>query len=224
MASDSAPDTASPSRAAGAEKTPPRILIYLLRRDLRLNDNPIFSSEVTKAFATATDEQQRQSGGEGNGVSIQKPRYTHFLPLYVFPAQHVEVSGFLREKSPSDERAIRNPYPPARSQVGNFWRCGPHRAKFMAESVWDLKTSLQDVGSDLVVRAGLVEDVISDAVRWVSEQESEGEGGKAEVAGVWMTRDEAAEEKQEERAVRRVVEKKGIEFRTFQDEKYYIDE
>ena len=72
--------------------TSPRVLIYLLRRDLRLADNPIFN-DVSRTF--------QQS---------QHP-YTHFLPIYVFPAQQIEVSGFLSSDSE------RSPFPEARSNV-----------------------------------------------------------------------------------------------------------
>lgn len=189
-------------------KSPPRILIYILRRDLRLHDNPILATEVAKAFSS-----------DSPGT-----KYTHLLPIYVFPAQHVEVSGLLRKST--EEEHVKNPYPPARSQVGGFWRCGPHRAKFLTESVWDLKKSLKDVGSDLIIRAGLVEDVVGDALDWLSsknEKESSSDGAP-KIAGVWMTKDESVEEKREERSLRQLLEKRGIDFETFQDEKYYVDE
>lgn len=49
------------------------ILIYLLRRDLRVSDNPILH-----AFSTREDH-----------------GFTHLLPLYVFPAQQLEAMGFI---------------------------------------------------------------------------------------------------------------------------------
>ncbi|KAI4092892.1 MAG: hypothetical protein LQ344_003257 [Seirophora lacunosa] len=49
----------------------PRVLIYLLRRDLRVADNPILN-EVSKV----TQQSQRP--------------FTHFLPVYVFAAQQIE--------------------------------------------------------------------------------------------------------------------------------------
>ena len=61
-----------------------RVLIYLLRRDLRIADNPIFS-EISKL-----------------GNQSQKP-FTHVLPVYVFAAQQIEVGGFIEDaeqKSP----------------------------------------------------------------------------------------------------------------------------
>ena len=73
---------------------PNRILIYLLRRDLRLADNPIFH-ELARLN------------------SQSKKPFTHLLPVYVFPAQQVEVSGFVADGESS-------PYPEARSKVGGF--------------------------------------------------------------------------------------------------------
>ena len=170
-----------------------RVLIYLLRRDLRLADNPVF------------DEIARLS------QQSQCP-FTHLLPVYVFPAQQIEVSGFL---SSADERC---PFPEARSQLGGFWRCGPLRAKFLAESVWDLKSSLEHVGSGLTIRVGLVGQTVEALLRDLNAT------GDVEVYGVWMTSEEGSEEKREERDVRNAVEAAGKEFRLWKDEKYFMDE
>ncbi len=93
------------------------ILIYLFHRDLRVTDNPILHRLATAEHG-----------------------FTHLLPVFVFPAHQMEVSGFIRDGSPS-------PYPEARSRVGRYWRCGPHRAKFVGETVWNLKQSLESLGS-----------------------------------------------------------------------------
>ena len=172
--------------------SPPRVLIYLLRRDLRVADNPVFH-EISKASHSSP------------------PPYTHLLPVYVFAAQQVEVSGFLRADSD------RSPFPEARSQVARFWRCGPHRVRFLAESVWDLKTALAAVGSGLEIRVGLVGQVIHELLVALKEQNTD-------IAGVWMTGEEGVEEKQEERDVKRVAAEMGTEFKVWVDEKYYIDE
>src|SRR2546423_1522969 len=139
-----------------------RVLIYLLRRDLRLADNPVF------------DEVARLS---------QQPQcpFTHLLPVYVFPAQQIEVSGFL---SSADERC---PFPEARSQLGGFWRCGPMRAKFLAESAWDLKSSLKHVGRGLTIRVGLVGQTGEALLRDLNAT------GESEVYGVRMKSEEASE-------------------------------
>ncbi len=172
--------------------SPPRVLIYLLRRDLRLADNPIFN-EIYKTF--------QQS---------QQP-YTYLLPVYVFAAQQIEVSGFLTSDT------VRSPFPEARSNAAGFWRCGPHRAKFLAESVWDLKQSLSRVGNGLEIRVGMIGQVINDLLEAFKNKSSE-------VAAVWMTDEEGVEEKREERDVKRAAEDAGIAFKLWIDEKYYIDE
>jgi len=171
----------------------PRVLIYLLRRDLRLADNPIFH-EISRL------------------TQQSKHPFTHLLPIYVFPAQQIEVSGFL--SSPDKQ----SPFPEARSPAGGFWRCGHHRAKFVAESVWDLKTSLQKNGRDLVIRVGMLGQVVKELLDSFTTSED------VEVTGVWMTNEEGVEEKREERDVRRAVEGAGKEFKLWTDEKYLIDE
>lgn len=170
----------------------PRVLIYLLRRDLRLTDNPILH-ELSKTF------QQSQNP------------YTHLLPVYVFPAQQIELSGFLS----SDNE--RSPYPEARSRVGGFWRCGHHRSKFLAESVWDLKKSLESVGSGLEIRVGMLGQVVADLLDAFKKE-------SIEVAGVWITEEEGSEEKKEERDVKKAAQGAHTDFQVWVDEKYYVDE
>lgn len=170
----------------------PRVLIYLLRRDLRITDNPILHE-----IAKLTQQSQHP--------------FTHFLPVYVFAAQQIEVSGFLY--SDSD----RSPFPQARSNAGGFWRCGPHRAKFLAESVWDVKKGLGKIGSGLEIRVGMAGQVIGEMLDAFNQ-------AGTEIAGVWMTEEEGVEEKREERAVRQAAESAQTEFKLWVDEKYYIDE
>lgn len=171
---------------------PIRILIYLLRRDLRLADNPIFN-ELARINSQS-----------------QKP-FTHLLPVYVFPAQQLEVSGFVKDGEGS-------PYPEARSQVGGFWRCGRLRSKFLAESVWDLKTDLENIGSGLTIRAGTVKDAVRSILDGYRDQEG------SEVHGLWMTKEEGWEEEYEERDAEALMRKEGKEFKRWVDEKYFVDE
>ena len=172
----------------------PRILIYLFRRDLRVTDNPILH-EISKSY--------QQS---------EHP-FTHLLPIYVFPAQQIEVSGFV----PSE--CERCPFPEARSNVAGFWRCGPHRATFLAESVWELKRSLEAIGSGLEIRVGMLGQVIKNLLDVYRQDAATGE-----VVGVWMTREEGVEEQREENNIRWAVESGGKSFKLWTDEKYYIDE
>jgi len=171
-----------------------KVLVYLLRRDLRVADNPIFH-EIAKL------------------ANQSHAPFTHILPVYIFPAQQLEVSGFISDPSK------QSPYPEARSEVGRFWRCGPHRARFLAQSIWDLKDDLKLKGSDLVMRAGVLGDVLDDMLSSFKAQDKD-----VQIVSVWMTEEEGVEEKREERAARRVSEKQGIDFRLWVDEKYFIDD
>jgi deoxyribodipyrimidine photo-lyase len=203
----------------------PKVLIYLLRRDLRLSDNPVYH------------EIWRIHSSDSSG------RFTHLLPLYVFPAQQIDVSGFLRPPSGADS-PLKSPYPEPRSQQGGYRRCGPHRAKFLAESVWDLKESLDKAGSGLCIRAGRLAEVIKSVLDFFEQDESTSKAKervqsvaeapkenpspesrqRGEVVGVWMCSEEGTEERSDEKAVQSVVEERGKEFRLFEDEKYLIDE
>ena len=171
-----------------------KVLVYLLRRDLRVADNPIFH-EISKLAGQS-----------------QKP-FTHVLPIYVFPAQQVEVSGFLEDESK------KSPYPEARSEVGKFWRCGPHRAKFLAQSVWDVKSELESRGSGLAIRVGMINDVLDDLLSAFQTKQQD-----VKVVGLWMTEEDGVEEKREERAAQSIAQKKGVDFRLWTDEKYFIDD
>lgn len=164
------------------------ILIYLLRHDLRVSDNPIFHHLAT----------------------VKDHGFTHLIPVYVFPAQQIEVSGFIRDGS-------KSPYPEARSQLGNYWRCGPHRAKFIAQSVWNLKQSLQTLGNDLCIRAGHFDDTLETLLKGFADK-------KQKVGAVWMTAEEAVEEKRDERDIAHLCSVHGVDWKLWQDEKYFVDE
>ena len=48
----------------------------------------------------------------------------------------------------------------ARTRVAGFQRVGPFRARFLLESVRDLRARLRGLGGDLIVRRGLPEEVL----------------------------------------------------------------
>jgi deoxyribodipyrimidine photo-lyase len=83
--------------------------------------------------------------------------------------------------------------------------------------VWDLKTSLEGVGSGLMIRAGMIGLVVKNLLEGFKKADGE-------VVEVWMTSEEGVEEKREEMDVRKVVEAEGKDFRLLRDEKYFIDE
>lgn len=179
-----------------------KTIIYLPRNDLRLFDNPVIQ-EVSRAYGTSA------------------PPFTHFLPIYVFRAKQIELSGLIPEcNAPSS--TLTSPYPEARSRIAGLWRCGQHRARFLAESVWDLKTTFEQRGCGLVIRAGTLEDVIRDAFQYIDQSQSHPH--KVEIGGVWMTQEHGFEEQQEESAVKRLVEASGREFRLFDNNKYLVEE
>lgn len=175
-----------------------KILIYLVRYDIRLFDNPVIE-EVSRVYSASASP------------------FTHLLPIFVFRENQVEVSGFIPE-SDDPSSTPKSPYPEARSKLAGFWRCGPHRAKFLAESVWDLKNTIERRGCGLAIRAGTLEDVLKDAFQYINESDN------AEIVGVWMTQDYGFEEQQEETAVKKLVEETGQDFRLFEDNKYLIQE
>jgi deoxyribodipyrimidine photo-lyase len=166
-------------------------LIYLLRRDLRIHDNPILYSLSTQKDDT----------------------FTYVLPLYIFNAQQLEVSGFIPEGD-----GAKSPYKEARGQVAGFWRSGPHRNKFLAETVWDLKKGLEDAGNGLCIRVGSTLDVIRSLIPQLS-----GKPG-LKVKAIWMVGEDGIEENAEERAVRDICTEADIDFKLWNDEKYLIDE
>lgn len=96
----------------------PKILLFIFRADLRLTDHAGIHALATPSFTS---------------------NYTHLLPLYVFSPRQIEVSGFLKDKN------ARSPFPPARSHVGKFWRCGPHRVRQLKQSDF-LYVPLMNVG------------------------------------------------------------------------------
>ena len=166
-----------------------RVVIAIFRRDLRVSDNPLLHALATQADSA-------------------KPDY--FLPLYVFQANHFEVSGFIKDGSPS-------PYKPARSQVGGYFRCGKYRAEFIAQAVLNLKESLESLGSGLAVRVGMIPEVVRNLAHGLAEN-----GCKVEA--VWMTSHEGSEEKTDEKNVESLCNDMDAEFKLWVDEKYFIDE
>ncbi|TVY30941.1 putative cryptochrome DASH, mitochondrial [Lachnellula hyalina] len=166
------------------------VIIYLHRRDLRISDNPVLHS---------------LSNAKGHG-------FTHLLPLYVFSPEQLEVSGFIPEDAKD-----KSPHPEARSRIANFWRCGPHRARYLGESVWDLKNSFEKIGSQLCVRVGMLDEVLKFMIDGISKN---GMG----IGAVWMTSEEGTEEQRAERSIKKLCKDSGIEFKVWVDEKYLVDD
>ncbi|KAF1940668.1 cryptochrome [Clathrospora elynae] len=200
-------------------KVQPRILLYILRRDIRLSDNPIFHAASLKTSrskpSTTPTSPDRRHRDDSLFSAYGDTSFTHLLPVYVFSANQIEISGFLSNQSET------SPYPEARSDVARVWRTGPHRAKFIAQGLWSLKERLQELncGSGLELRVGRVREVVSNILDWYSKDENDGE-----ISGVWMTDDDGTEEKEDERLVKKVAEQHDVDFKLWKDEKFYIDD
>ncbi|KAF9767748.1 hypothetical protein IL306_015037 [Fusarium sp. DS 682] len=164
-----------------------KLLVYLLRRDLRVTDNPVLHHLATSDHG-----------------------FTHLLPIYILPPHQIETSGFVAE-------GHKSPYPLAKSQVGRFWRCGPIRAKFQAESIWDMKQNLENISSGMLIRIGNFDRVLKHLIKSLHENHQS-------VDTVWMTEDVSKEEVDDQNAVASVCTENNITFKLWQDEKYYIDD
>jgi deoxyribodipyrimidine photo-lyase len=164
------------------------VLIYIVRHDLRVADNPILDH-----LASSTDH-----------------KFTHFLPVHIIPPNQIEVSGFLLDGQ-------KSPFPEAKSEIAGFWRCGPHRARFIAQSIWNLKENLNKLGNDLTIRVGRHEEVVKNLVEGLKHHQKP-------VGAVWMITEEGSEEGQHEKSVAEVCSALGINLQLWTDEKYFIDE
>lgn len=164
-----------------------KLLVYLLRRDLRAIDNPILHHLATSDHG-----------------------FTHLLPIYILPPHQIETSGFVVEGQ-------KSPYPLAKSQVGRFWRCGPLRAKFQAECIWDVKKNFENIGSGMLIRIGKFDDVLKHLIKSLNEDHQS-------IDTVWMTEEPSKEELDDQNAVASVCSKEGIGFKLWHDEKYFIDD
>lgn len=84
-----------------------------------------------------------------------------------------------------------------------FEKTGKYRARFLIESVEDLRKNLQARGSDLVVRMGKPEDVIPDLVK------------KIKCRSVFVHREVTYEEQQVEEALEKCLKNSGADLKTF---------
>ncbi|GAP92107.2 putative cryptochrome dash [Rosellinia necatrix] len=164
------------------------VLVYLVRRDLRITDNPILHQ-----LASSTDH-----------------GFTHLLPLHIIPPNQIEVSGFLRDGETS-------PFPEARSETAGFWRCGPHRARFIAESLWNLKENLAKLGNDLTIRIGEPRQVLEHLAEGLQQHQ-------IKVSAIWMFAEEGHEEERHEKSVAEACSALGIVRQVWVDEKYFVDD
>ncbi len=93
-----------------------------------------------------------------------------------------------------------------------FAKTGNFRAQFLIESVADLRTSLQKLGSDLVIRRGLPEEIIPA----IAEQ--------LKVDQVSYSKEITAEEKQVEKKLCQALATKNIKVKTYWEATLYLPE
>ncbi|KAL7938341.1 DNA photolyase, FAD-binding/Cryptochrome [Trichoderma chlorosporum] len=168
--------------------TQDRIVIYLVRRDLRIADNHILH------LMSRYD------------ISEQRI-HTHLLPVYILPPDQVETSGFLKD-------GARSPYPPALAENSRVWKCGPHRAKFLAESVWDMKEQLEELKSGLVIRVGRFREILQGILLHYSKSKHD-----TPVSSVWMAQGISEDEAKEEQEVLATCYNLGVNHVLFHDRK-----
>ncbi|PWN30767.1 cryptochrome, partial [Jaminaea rosea] len=163
----------SSTEAVQDDGPPPSVLICLLRLDLRIEDNALWHFAHTGHAPPSTARPTSHNASKLPREEELFSRSTHLLPLYVFDEREVELSGL-----PGYVRKG----PEARTQNFNFWKTGAFRARFIAESVYDLRSRLRDRGSDLCIRFGRVEDVVANLVKAFQDQSTN-------VEGVWMQKE-----------------------------------
>jgi len=89
-------------------------------------------------------------------------------------------------------------------------KCGSARAKFILESVEDLRRNLEGRGSGLVVAYGKSEDVFADLLRSFNGSNEGGDGSSSRwTVNVFCQREVASEELKVDRALERVLEAHG---------------
>lgn len=93
-----------------------------------------------------------------------------------------------------------------------FAKTGNYRAGFLIESVADLRSSLQKLGSDLVVRRGLPEEVIPA----IAEQ--------LKVDGVYYSTEATSEEKEVEKKLEQVLSDRNIKVKGYWQATLYFPE
>ncbi|MCO5584917.1 hypothetical protein L7F22_038849 [Adiantum nelumboides] len=159
-----------------------KVLICLLRLDLRIHDNPLFHYAHIASHNDSTNSAENYNSEKALDEDKLSSTADYLMPVYVFDEREIELSGL-----PDYQRKG----PEARTQVYGFWKTGGFRARFISESVYDLRLRLREAGSDLLIRFGRPEDVVENLVKGFKEQGDE-------VEGVWMQKEMTFQEIQVE--------------------------
>ncbi|KDN44892.1 cryptochrome [Tilletiaria anomala UBC 951] len=189
------------------------ILICLLRLDLRIHDNALFHYAHRPAapptretwFAELCSASGQSTGASGDSEAFSRwadeaslhSQAQYLLPVYVFDEREIELSGFPGYKREGPE---------ARTKEYGFWKMSGFRARFTAESVYDLRSRLVERGSNLLIRFGKPEKVIANLVTALQAQGDF-------VEGVWIQKEITHAEVQVENEIRTALNKRGVPLR-----------
>ncbi|CBQ70960.1 related to Deoxyribodipyrimidine photolyase [Sporisorium reilianum SRZ2] len=166
------------------------ILIAVLRNDLRLHDHPILHLCSDPSPASTPFKQP----------------ITHVLPVYVWDQRHVEISGFPSLTKATSSGGGGGATQLAKTRALGLWRTGVHRARFVNESVFDLRARLRGVGSDLAMYAGTPESVVPALIHKIR-------AGGDSVEAVYLGREINTEEVNVQRRLQGVLEGMGVQMK-----------
>jgi deoxyribodipyrimidine photo-lyase len=93
-----------------------------------------------------------------------------------------------------------------------FPKTGHYRAQFLLESVADLRNSIQQLGSNLIVRYGLPEKLIPSLIK------------ELDIAGVYYHKEVTAEELKVEQALQQNLSQLNVKFKSFWGATLYLPE
>ncbi|CDS00060.1 related to Deoxyribodipyrimidine photo-lyase [Sporisorium scitamineum] len=197
---DGSSSSASPSASHGGTSTlgsdvGRSVLICLLRLDLRIHDNPLFyyAHQTPKPIvSTAAEKTVDLSKLEDEALLGSTADY--LLPVFVFDEREMELSGL-----PGYHRKG----PEACTREYGFWKTGGFRTRFVSESVYDVRSRLRSVGSDLLIRFGIPEEVIANLV---NAFQADG----THVEGVWMQKEMTYPEIDVENAIVEKLQGSGV--------------
>lgn len=143
-----------------------RTLLLYHKHDLRLHDHPIL-------------EQLKN-----------KEKYSHFVPVYIFPPHQMELSGLLKQSVTKNSEKSGD----VKGMFGT-WRTGNFRVQNLCESIWDLRRGYEKLGVELLIKAGRSEKVLPALVQSLKE-------GSSNEIELWFQDEYTSEEIDEFKAIR----------------------
>jgi deoxyribodipyrimidine photo-lyase len=178
----------------GSSETKRSVLICLLRLDLRIHDNPLFYHAHVASRPPLLDVKDHLDRIRAPDERELYSTSDYLLPVFVFDEREIELSGLPGYKREGPE---------ARTQCFGFWKTGGFRARFISESVYDLRSRLREAGSDLLIRFGRPEDVVDNLVGAFKKD-------GMDVEGVWMQKEMTSQEVQVEGDIKDRLKKHNV--------------